>query len=261
MIQVDKLTFAYDTIKVLDDISFSIGKGQLVAVLGPNGAGKSTLFKCLLGLQKKYEGEILLDGQNIKNIDRKRMASIAAYVPQSETPAFNYNVMDTVLMGTAGMLTLLESPGAEQKKLAMDAMDYLNIAHLADRGVREISGGERQLVMLARALAQRANILVMDEPTANLDYGNQQLVLRHIKKMAAQGYTILLSTHNPEHVLQYATHLIAIKDHRILAQGSTWEIMDEALIKTLYGLDVRLFEVEVGGQIIRSCVPAMFPEN
>ena len=115
--------------------------------------------------------------------------------------------------------------------------------------------------MLARALAQNAKILIMDEPTANLDYGNQQRVLRHIKKMAQQGYTILMSTHNPDPVLQYATHVIAIKDHRILAQGSARDVMDEALIKELYGLDARILEVQDGGQTIRSCVPVNTSES
>ena len=257
MISVENLSFAYDTINVLDDVSFELGKGELAAVLGPNGAGKSTLFKCLLGFMKKYDGVIKLDGKDIRDIDRRSMASLAAYVPQSEMPAFNYTVMDTVLMGTAGMLTPLQSPSHEQKELAARAIGQLEIQHLANRGIREISGGERQLSLLARALAQSAKILIMDEPTANLDYGNQQRVLRHIKKMAQQGYTILMSTHNPEHVLQYATQVIAIKDHRILAQGSTEATMDETLIKGLYGLDVKILEIEAEGQTIRSCVPAV----
>ena len=159
------------------------------------------------------------------------------------------------------MLTPLQSPSHEQKEMAARAIGQLDIQHIANRGIREISGGERQLALLARALAQNAKILIMDEPTANLDYGNQQRVLRHIKRMAQQGYTILMSTHNPEHVLQYATHVIAIKDHRILAQGSARDVMDEALIKELYGLDARILEVQDGGQTIRSCVPVNTSES
>ena len=256
MIRAENLSFAYDTVKVLDGVSFEIGKGRLTAVLGPNGAGKSTLLKCILGLMKNYEGDIWLDGRDIRTLDRKKMAAIAAYVPQSEAPVFNYTVMDTVLMGTAGALSPLQTPGAEQYAAAKQAVDLLGIGYMADRGIREISGGERQLTFLARAIAQRAGILIMDEPTANLDYGNQQLVLRHIQDMARQGYTIMISTHNPEHALQYATDVLAVKDHRIIAKGSADDVLDEHLIKELYGLEVRILELETDGGVIRSCIPA-----
>ena len=262
IIKVDHLTFSYDPSNaVLDDISFELGTGQLVAVLGPNGAGKSTLFKCLLGRLKRYQGSIYMEGRDIKELNRKQMAAIAAYIPQSETPVFNYSVMDSVLMGTTGMLSPLQAPGAEQIEIAKQALAYLDIEYMADRGINEISGGERQLALLARAMAQRARVLIMDEPTANLDYGNQQHVLRHIQKMAQNGYTILLSTHNPEHALQYATHVLAIKDHKILANGNAKTILNEELIKSIYGLDVKVLEVEVGGSIVRSCVPAKKTES
>ncbi|MGN0702860.1 MAG: ABC transporter ATP-binding protein [Lentihominibacter sp.] len=261
MIDVRNLTFAYDKEKVLDDLSFSLGSGQLVAVLGPNGAGKSTLFKCMLGLLKHYTGEISFNGRDIRTMGRKEMAKMAAYIPQSETPVFNYTVKESVLMGTTGMLSPLQAPGEEQLAIAERAMEYLGIGHMADRGINEISGGERQLVLLARAMAQRAKILIMDEPTANLDYGNQQHVLRHIQKMAGQGYTILLSTHNPEHALQYATHVLAVKNHRVLACGEAEETLTENLIREIYGLDVRIMEVPIGGRTVRSCIPATLAEN
>lgn len=256
MIKVSDLTFAYDKTKVLDDISFEIGKGELVAVLGPNGAGKSTLFKCMLGLMKKYEGTIRMGGRDIRELSRREMARRAAYIPQFETQVFNYTVLDTVLMGTTGMLTALKSPGREQIEKARQAIAYMGIEHLKSKGINEISGGERQLVLLARALAQDANVLVMDEPAASLDYGNQQAVLRHIHKMASEGHTIMMSTHNPEHALQYATYVLAIKDHRILAEGPAFETLDEDLISELYGLDVKIIGTREDGRLIRSCIPA-----
>ena len=159
MIDVRGLTFAYDKVKVLDNMSFSLGSGQLVAVLGPNGAGKSTLFKCMLGLLRHYDGQILLGGRDIRSMGRKEMAKLAAYIPQSEAPVFNYTVKESVLMGTTGTLSPLQSPGEEQLALTERAMEYLGIEHMADRGINEISGGERQLVLLARAMAQKAKIL------------------------------------------------------------------------------------------------------
>ena len=256
MIRAEHLSFAYNNrVKVLDDISFQIGRGQLVAVLGPNGAGKSTLFRCILRLLNKYEGEIFLDGHNTRHVSRKKMAQLAAYIPQSETPVFNYTVRDCVLMGTTGMLSPLRSPGSEQIEIAQNAIDFLGIGHMAERGINEISGGERQMALLARAIAQKAKVLIMDEPTANLDYGNQHCVLRAIQNMAESGYTILLSTHNPEHALRYATHLLAIKDHRVLADGSASEILTESLIREIYGLGGRILEEEIHGAVIRSCMP------
>lgn len=260
MIQVKNLTFAYDKTPVLDDISFKLEPGQLVAVLGPNGAGKSTLFKCLLNLLKKYNGEILLNGKDVKQMSRKEIASVAAYIPQSESPAFNYTVRESILMGTTGMLSPLQMPGAEQTRIAEDAMDYLEIGYLADRGIEEISGGERQLVLLARALAQKARVLIMDEPTANLDYGNQQHVLKHIQKITNEGYTVLLSTHNPEHALQYASHILALNDHKVQAFGEVREVLTEDLIRKLYGLQVKIIETEIDGNVVRSCIPATISE-
>lgn len=256
MIEVKNLSFAYKTEKILDNISFKTGEGRLIAVLGPNGAGKSTLFKCLLGFLRSYEGQILMGGKDIRNMSRKEMAHLAAYIPQAEIPVFNYKVIETVLMGTTGMLSPLQSPGEEQVELAVNAVKALGIGHLEQRGINEISGGERQLAFLARAMAQQAKILIMDEPTANLDYGNQQHVLNHVQEMARQGYTILLSTHNPEHALQYATHILAIKDHRIIADGPADTEMNEKLIEEIYGLNVTVIEVEIDGKKVRSCIPS-----
>jgi iron complex transport system ATP-binding protein len=257
MLKVNHFSFSYDKGKtmVLQDLNFHIGEGQLIAVLGPNGAGKSTLFKCVLGFLNNYEGEILLGGKNVRGLSRKEMARLAAYIPQSEQPVYNYTVMDSVLMGTTGSLSIFSSPGEEQIQCARDAIDYLGIGYMADRGINEISGGERQLALLARAMAQKARLLIMDEPTANLDYGNQQMVMDNVKQMAMQGYTILLSTHNPEHALQYATHVLAIKDHQILADGTVEEVLTEELIEKIYGLKVKLVELEINGKKVRSCIP------
>ncbi|MBO4835428.1 MAG: ABC transporter ATP-binding protein [Lachnospiraceae bacterium] len=257
MLEVRNLSFAYKTVPVLEQISFRAEKGRLIAVLGANGAGKSTLFKCILGLLKTERGTIFLAGRDIKEMSRKEIAQTAAYIPQAESPVFNYNVFDTVLMGTTGSLSPLRSPGEKQKQAAEEAISFMGIEDLKERGINEISGGERQLVLLARAMAQKAQILIMDEPTANLDYGNQQHVMSHVRMMAENGYTVLLSTHNPEHALQYATDVLAIKDHRVAAEGKVDEILNEELIERLYGLKVKITEAEVNGRIVRSCIPAI----
>ncbi len=255
ILEVRNLSFSYGTAPVLEQLSFCIGSGEVIAVLGANGAGKSTLFRCVLGLLRHYEGEVLLEGEDVLTMSRKDIATNAAYVPQAESPVFNYSVLDTVLMGTTGSLSLFENPGQEQVDAAEQALNSLGIAHLADRGIQEISGGERQLAFLARALVQRSRLLIMDEPTANLDYGNQQVVLRHVRNLAREGYSVLLSTHNPEHALQYASKVLIIKDHRLYAYGETSEILTEKTIGEIYGLRVMIITADADGTAVRSCIP------
>ena len=257
MLTVKNLTFSYqkDGVNVLDRVSFEEKPGRLVALLGANGAGKSTLFRCILGFEKNYSGEVFLAGRELRELTRKEIASLVAYVPQAELPVFNYTVFDTVLMGTTGTLPAFAAPGEEQIETAKEAIRFLGIEHLSERGVNELSGGERQLTMLARAIAQKAKMMVMDEPTANLDYGNQHLVLSNIQKMTRQGFTIIFSTHNPEHALHYASHVLVIKDHRIAAEGATTETLSEALIQDIYGLKARILHFEVDGKTVTGCIP------
>ncbi len=255
MLEVKNLTFSYGKHLVLDNVSFSLSKGEMIAVLGANGAGKSTMFRCILGLFRHYDGEVLLEGKNILDMNRRELAKNAAYIPQVEAPVFNYTVLDTVLMGTTGTLSPVSSPGEEQLSIANDALAVLGIDHLASRGIQEISGGERQLAFLARALAQQSGLFVMDEPTANLDYGNQQLVLRHVSRLTEQGYTVLMSTHNPEHALQYASKVMILKDRELYAYGDTADVLTEETIKQVYGMKVVIIRQEIEGTEVRSCIP------
>ena len=255
MLEARNLTFAYGDHLVLDDISFSLNEGEMIAVLGANGAGKSTMFRCLLGLFRNYKGEVFYNDKSVLEMSRRELAKNAAYIPQAEIPVFNYTVQDTVLMGTTGSLSPVSSPKAEQLTITNNAMAALGIDQLADRGIQEISGGERQLAFLARALAQQSGLFVMDEPTANLDYGNQQLVLKYVKKLTEQGYTVLMSTHNPEHALQYATKVMILKDRKLYAYGDVAEVLTEETIEQVYGMKVVIIHQEIDGKEIRSCIP------
>ena len=259
MIEVKGLTFAYQEEPVLEDISFRVEKGQFVTLLGANGAGKSTLFKCLLGLLPKYRGEILIDGKDAHELSRKELARLIGYVPQAEAQIYNYTVMDTVMMGMAHRIGTFASPSKEQLDEGEEILGLLGIRELKNRGINEISGGERQLALLARALAQKAKILIMDEPTANLDYGNQHQVMRLIQRLTEEGYTILLSTHTPEHAVTYASHILAIKDHRILAAGENEKVLTGDLIAELYGIRVSLIDDPAGLGCGRVCVPLREP--
>ncbi len=253
-ISVSGLSYSYDRgTPVLNDISFEIENGKLVCLLGPNGVGKSTLFKCMLGLQSGYSGEIAIDGESVKNLTTKQMSRKVAYIPQSTLHSFNYSVKDVVLMGTTSLTSGFSSPGKKEKEYVDKALSCLNIEHLRNRMFLNISGGERQLVLIARALVQQAQILFMDEPTANLDYGNQIRVMAQIESLAQQGYTVVLSTHNPDHAFMYADDVLAIMDGEIAAYGATNEVMDKELLQRLYNVDVRIESLDNGN--VRICIP------
>ena len=248
-LDIQHVSFAYSKKgpQVLKDVSFSTEEGDLLAVLGPNGVGKSTLFKCMLGFMKKYEGKIFLNGADV--------SEMIAYIPQSTHPVFNYEVLDVVMMGLTSQLTLLSSPKQEHIEEARDALESLGIAHLEHAGYGEISGGERQLVLIARALVQKSKILIMDEPTANLDYGNQFRVMQRVAGLAKNGYTIILSTHNPDHAFIYANRVVMMYGGKVIADGAPDEVLDAELIKKVYGVDVMVNNFENTCRTHKLCVP------
>ena len=256
-LEISHLSFAYSrrTRLVLDDVSFSVKKGDLLAVLGPNGVGKSTMFRCILGFLRNYKGSIRLNGKDIRTLDHKEIAKHIAYIPQSTYPVFNYTVLDVILMGTTNQLNLLSVPGQKQIDEAYAAMDNLGITHLRNAGYGEISGGERQLALIARALVQKAKILIMDEPTANLDYGNQFRVMCRISGLAQEGYIIILSTHNPDHAFLYANRTLMIYGGKVIADGTPEDVLDAKLIRDVYGMDVHIEECQCGSRHHRLCIP------
>ena len=176
-IEINRLGFSYGSTPVLHDITFTAADGDIAAVLGPNGVGKSTLFRCVLGFLAPTEGGILVNGKDMRTLDRRAAAREIAYIPQSCVPSFNYTLLEVVMMGLTNQISVFDAPRPEHKTAALEAMESLGIAHLAHRESGRVSGGERQLALLARAMVQNARVLVMDEPTANLDCGNSALVM------------------------------------------------------------------------------------
>lgn len=253
-LEVRHLSFSYEPGRpVLEDISFSVEHGTMVCLLGPNGVGKSTLFKAMLRLLTEYEGEVLLDGVSTSTFSIPQMAHRIAYIPQSNTPTFNYTVFDMVLMGTTAGLSIFGSPGERQRAQTEVAMKKMGIWSLREREFTRISGGERQLALIARALVQETKILIMDEPTANLDYGNAIRVLEQIRQLAENGYTILMATHQPEQAFLFADEVLALKNGKVLKQGTPEQIIDKEFIAQLYGVEV---EVEcLYGDRLRVLVP------
>lgn len=245
-IVVEQLHFAYGQRSVLRGVSFSAEDGCLLAVLGPNGAGKTTLFRCILGLMSRYEGRILVDGTDARTLPARALAHRIAYIPQVHGQAFSYSVLEMVLMGTTHGLSPLAVPKEKEKAAGIAALERLGIAQLAQKPFSKLSGGEQQLVLIARALAQAAHTLVMDEPTASLDYGNQVRVLEHARALAREGYAVVFSTHNPQHALSYADGVLALLEGEAAALGDPSEVMDAALLYRLYGVHTEFLKTENG---------------
>ncbi len=237
-LMVSNLSFAYDQEMILNDLSFSAAGGELISILGPNGVGKSTLFRCILGLLNRYDGDILIANKNAKKIQAREMAKLVAYIPQSHVLTFNYSVLDMVLMGSANRISSIGRPKKQEKAEAKEALEKIGILDLEERGFNHLSGGEQQLVMLARAVMQNTPIWILDEPLANLDYGNQISILQQLKRLAADGYLILQSIHNPNQAYQFSDRIICLSEGRIIADGHPKQIMNNALIKALYGNQV-----------------------
>ena len=253
-IDVQNLSFSYGDRPVLHDISFRVEKGEFLSILGPNGVGKSTLFRCVLGLLSGYTGQVLVDGADSRSFTVREAAKHIAYIPQSSHPIFNYSVFDIVLMGRTSGLSTFRSPKKQDAELCRWALEKVGIPHLSDRCFHRLSGGEQQLVLIARALVQKAPILMLDEPTASLDFGNQLLVLEQCRNLAREGYTVIQTTHNPEQSYQYSDRILTLQHGRVLAEGTPKEVLTEKTIRALYGVEVDV--VSLRDDRARICLPA-----
>ncbi len=257
ILSVQNLTFSYGAHPVLQNVNFDVEKGEFLSLLGPNGVGKSTLFRCMLGTLTDYQGSVLVEGQEIRTLSQPERARRIAYIPQIHRPTFGYTVLDTVLMGTTRQLSPFAPPRQAQVEIALDALGRVGVSELSDRNFAHLSGGEQQLVLIARALAQQSDILVMDEPTSALDYGNQLRVLQQVRGLSRAGYTVLLSTHNPQHALTFADRVLALHEGAVAAHGPAREVLTPALVRQLYRVETTLADTP-GGSVL---VPLMEVEK
>jgi iron complex transport system ATP-binding protein len=230
------LAIGYRHRPVGEDIDLVLDAGEVLCLLGPNGSGKTTLFRTLLGILPPLAGTVRVMGRPLGDWPRAALATRLAYVPQSHAGLFAFTVEEVVLMGRTARLPRFATPSAHDHALARACLARLGVGHLAARVYTEISGGERQLALIARALAQEAAILILDEPTASLDFGNQLRVLQEIETLKARGLSILMSTHQPEHALRVADRIALLKGGRIVAQGPRAVASADALA-ALYGAD------------------------
>jgi iron complex transport system ATP-binding protein len=239
--------------RVLDGLSCALAPGEILCVLGANGAGKSTLFKSILGNLPLMGGRVGVDGADIRGVSRQMLARKLGYVPQSHSPPFPFTVGQVAVMGRTAHMGLFASPSAADMRIADESLDALGILSLKDRVYTEISGGERQLTLIARAFAQQASYLLMDEPVSNLDLGNRMRVLRKIKELAASGTGVAITSHHPEHAFLIAAKVVVIAGGGAFETGRTEEILTPDLMRRLYGVETAVLEsVSPSGETVRS---------
>jgi len=242
------LTIGYADHTVGRGLNVKLETGEVLALLGPNGGGKTTLLKTLLGLIKPKAGEVQLGGKALGAYSIRERARNIAYVPQVHVGTFAFTVETVVLMGRSAHGNLFSRSSAHDRDVAHAALERFGIARLSQRPYTEISGGERQLALLARALAQEPQFIVLDEPTASLDFGNQGKVMREIKALARSGHGVLFTTHDPNHALRAADRAFLLRDGTRIAEGPVASVLNRAQLEALYGSPVeQLADPETGG--------------
>lgn len=241
MIRVDDVSFRHPHAgdDVVKKASFSVDNGRIAVLLGPNGSGKTTLFKCIAGLWKPYGGAILLDGTDTERLTFRERALLLAMVPQDHTPPFPYTALEAVLMGRAPHVGMYASPSAADVDKARAALETVGVGRLADRPYTRVSGGERQLILIARALAQESPILLLDEPTSHLDFRNQHAVLSMVRKVAGdKGLTVLMTLHDPNLAAHFAHQVVLLKEGSVIADGNTEDVLTAGRLEHLYGVGI-----------------------
>jgi len=234
------LSIGYPERLVGSGLNVRLEQGEVLALLGPNGGGKTTLLKTLLGLIPPRGGEVRLMDKPLDALSARERAQLIGYVPQVHQGTFAFTVESVVLMGRTAHGSLFAAPSARDREISHAALERFGIAELAQRAYTEISGGERQLVLLARALAQEPRFIVLDEPTASLDFGNQGKVMREIRALAQAGLGVLFTTHDPNHAMRAATRAFLLRDGACLAEGPVAEVLNAATLEQLYRAPVQI---------------------
>lgn len=253
ILTINDLSFTYSAahVSALRQVSFEINTGTITTILGPNGAGKTTLLRLLLGLSKPAKGSILLEDLPLELYSRRSLSQWMGLVPQSEHVPFEYTVLEYVLLGRAPYLNPLDLPGPKDLEIAREALAKIGILYLEQRPMPALSGGEQQLVLLARALAQQPRILMLDEPTSHLDLANRNVTLQILDQLRREGTTILFTTHDPEAALIAADSIVLMNSGSVLATGPFDEIFTSERLTQTYGVPVEVIRID-GIQMVKS---------
>lgn len=242
-LSVRNLTFARGDRRIIDDVSLDLEPGSFTSLIGANGAGKTTLLRLLLGLSPTQSGTVMLDGRPLTSLSRRQIASRVAYVPQSHVPSFPFSVTEIVAMGRTPSSGWGARLSGADMRIVEAALERVNMEAFASRSYAELSGGERQAVLIARALAQDARILILDEPTASLDLGQQTRLMKTLSDLSGEGFAVLASLHHPDLALRWSRHAIVMKDGRILTQGAVRQALSSENLSVIYDLEIRVVEV------------------
>jgi iron complex transport system ATP-binding protein len=244
----------------LEDVSFSVAEGEVCCLLGPNGAGKTTMLRCLLGLLTPHAGTIRVHGKQVGQLSKRQLARRVAYVPQSTSTPFPFTTLDMAVMGRTPHIATTTSPSEADRRAAQAVLEQLGIGRLTDRPFSVLSGGERRLALMARAVVQDAPVLMLDEPTSALDFGNEARVLEVICELAEAGHTVLMTTHQPSHALLCADQAVLFRDGRIVADGPADRVVTGTELSELYGIEVRVLTSELEdrpGRSVFACAPVV----
>ena len=240
LVGLQDVKMSFDGRVVLEGVDLTIQPGELVGLIGPNGAGKSTLLRLIAKLIPPDQGVITLEGKEVQNLNHKSVAQKVALVPQQAQLAFSFPVREVILMGRHPHLSRFQTEGAEDYRITREAMALTDTEQFSERPVTELSGGERQRVLLARALAQKPRLLLLDEPTANLDLKYQLRVLSLVRRLTAQGIAALAAIHDLNLAGRFCNRLILLDRGKIRVVGTPWEVLTEAHLEPVYGLHVRV---------------------
>ncbi len=244
MLEVKSLAFSYGNEPVFEDVSFSLKKGEVMCILGPNGAGKSTLIKCIAGILKPDAGSVRILGEETASIGVRGIARRIGYVPQQNEVVFPFTVLDFVTMGRAPHLSMFASPGAKDIEIARESLAMVGLSTLAERPLSSLSGGQSQMVLIARSLVQQPTLLLLDEPTSHLDFGNQILVLETVRRLASLGMSIVMNTHMPDHAFLVGSSAAALTGGRLVAAGKVESVITSKTMSSVYGVKITVREIE-----------------
>lgn len=260
LLEIQNLYGGYGNGDVVKGVSCSAAAGDVLCLVGPNGCGKTTLFRLLLGSIALSSGSIFIDGQNTKNLSPKTLANLIAYIPQYHTPIFAYSVLDVVMMGRASHFAAFETPKEVDRAAAFAALEKVHASHLATMKYTALSGGQRQLILIARAICQSAKVFVMDEPAANLDYANHQLLLEVVRELARRGYCIVMSTHSPEHPFSVGSKVLLMKNGKVAAFGAPKQVITPENLEAVYDIEMDVITVQDRYGVERTiCLPVKEP--
>lgn len=256
LLEVEDLRFGPGSVALTGAAHFSVDPGSILVVLGPNGAGKTTLFRTLLGLIPPIGGRVAWRGRALRQLAPRDLAKLAAYVPQSPGSAFDFTLEQYVLLGRIGRFGAIAGPGSRDREAAASAIERMGLQAMRRRPLSRMSGGERQLAALARALAQQAAALVLDEPASSLDLANQSRVLGVLASLAADGLAVVYSTHDPNHALRAGTDVLLVTRGGDPLHGAVDALIEPGALSRAYGVAIEQALTPSGGRFVAAARPA-----